>query len=162
MLRWTLGILVWMAAGAGVWLYKSPEWQMAKVEEGIRAGDPSALVEHIDFGLVQKDAARQFRDRLGEQVWAGELDPERMTELSAKADDFAAGMFNEGVIRSFTYGGDGEPLPPMDIQRTGLQSFKAEMPGGGAMRYELQGLTWRAVGIDIPFDEPAKQGPIKG
>ncbi|WP_298691745.1 DUF2939 domain-containing protein [uncultured Sphingomonas sp.] len=137
-------------AMAGIWLWKSPEWQIRQFSRDFNRGDRAALNARVDYPAVQADIERQVIAYGGDLERHGYITSEKLVDTVSKAHSFSAGMVNDGMFNGIIAqpnSGQDRPLPP--LIRTSLTSGNVVVDGTTTLDFKLEGLTWKVVGMDI-------------
>lgn len=140
-------------ASLAVWLWMSPSWTLAQMQNAAQSGDMATIDEHVDYDALRADLKTQIATRIretgGSQAAAvamalasGAIDT--MTTPEAMREMIVGSVSDEGVMK----------VDDIDITRTGVTEFiagsKTDSENPGGVVFKLQGVTWRITGIRIP------------
>lgn len=160
--KYPILIVLAISLFCGVWLWKSPEWQMEEFDRAIQIGDAGVVNDHINYAAMQHSLVDQMRQRIAQAVSRGDISPIRATELSDKLEAFAssllnAGLFTDGLERNKGKTAVDRPFD-MTLNRTSITSFDMR-DKDISMSFQLEGLTWRAVYMDMSKSDVMRRGP---
>lgn len=165
MTRRTIGITALVAGLLAVaWLALSPYWAMSNLRDAVKARDAAAVNGYVDFDTLRVNLKRRISDQIGAEMARSKANPmgaamaqafiapviDRMVSPQMVADALnAANAARNGTDPETRLVGKDAT-----IRRTSLNRFvlKGEGSAKGDAVFELQGLHWRM--IDIDMDSP--------
>ena len=146
--RTRIGLAALIAAAlAAVWLMLSPGWALAAMRNAAKAKDAQRVAGYVDATAVKRSITEQIAAQMAfAQTSKGAIDP-AVAELAMRD---ARRMGETLEPARIVMGMLAAPVDPV-IDRTGLRTFIAgPKESDGGLEFELQGVTWRVVGIRPP------------
>ena len=142
----------------GVFFFMStPQHAVGDLQKAVAENDVQTISRKVDFASIEQDIpflAQQLASR--EHSIDKGLVLHTMTVEVAKQEleRYSTPRGLEQALSGKEPGLLGTPVPmgaqPIPLHRTSLTSFTARIPGSLGLEYELQGLTWKVTGIEMP------------
>jgi hypothetical protein len=157
-----IGLL--LVALAGAWYFLSPAYAMSQLHDAAIAGDAKELEERIDFPAVRAALKADLRAELAddEPVFGGAAVASIADQLidAVITPQTMAVIVEHGRFSAGNAGADTGQKTEWEVDREGFSRFRATpvLPAGEtapSMVFELDGLGWRVVEIDIPDSQLA-------
>lgn len=146
---------------AAIWLTYSPQWTLSRMQTAASHRDAAALDGYIDYASVRANLKTQIAVSMAKAMakdpttkgngalamkMAGQMvdafvKPETMTNMLAGGP----GDTDAGKPHKRLWGDD------VDVSRIDLNHFTVtDRKGQGGLSFELQGMVWRLVSIQVP------------
>lgn len=171
--RRTIGITA-LVAGilAAAWLALSPYWAMSGLRDAVRQRDAATVNRYVDFETLRANLKRRISDQIGAEMAKSRANPMSAAMAQAFITPVIDQMVRPEMVASALAAGNASRSPAgadpetrlvgkdATIRRKSIDRFVLRGEGaakGGAV-FELQGLHWRMVDIDM--DNPMT--PVTG
>jgi len=158
MKRWLIALLVLAVVVVGGWAWGSPYYTLWQMKRAAEARDVDALVAHVDFPAVRASVRDQVSARMGQEGGGivGALIRSGIGNTLVDAAVSPAGMRFIFAAAPLTESEHPSPIKlkanEMRYRRTGLDRFQLIRGDGAALNFQLQGLEWKLVDIQLPPD----------
>jgi hypothetical protein len=155
-------VVALLVAVGAAWYFLSPGYAMSQLRDAAVAGDAAELEERIDFPAVREALKADMRASMeGDAVLGGELAMKMVGGLidAVITPQAMATVVKEGRLGARDPAAGERQQTEWEIDREGFGRFRAtpvvDEGTPPSMIFELDGLGWRVVEIDIPENELA-------
>lgn len=151
-----IGVGIGLVLAIALWLAASPYLTLRQMQQAVAAQDAQTVSDHVDFVSLRASIKQQTTRELAQNATRRGKPAIALALATAGTDRMIDTFVQPSLItmmladaRSTKNPVGGKIVgPDVKVTRTGIARFEVTGSRPGAVIFELQGLTWKLVGVE--------------